>query len=422
MKKTFLSTLSLLTATCLLAAGPASKDIRSACNPNNTISELSGNPDRNLWLNVTKLIAEPVLTNLAKGELKKNMPCRSLDEDTDPRYSVTHLEAFGRLMTGISPWLELGPDDTPEGKLRKRYIELTIKSIKNSVDPTSPDHMNFSDGKQPLVDAAFLAHGLLRSRTQIWDRLDKLTRQRLLNELKSSRVIKPNESNWLLFSAMVECAIKEFGGEWEWERIQYALDRHEEWYKGDGWYGDGKDFHFDYYNSFVIQPMMTQVLDIAVRYKPELEEFRRIQTIRYSRFAEHLERLISPEGAYPAVGRSLAYRFGAFYALSDVAYRHALPNNISPAQVRSGLTAVIRRQISVPGTFDSHGWLTIGFCGDQPSIGETYISTGSLYLCSAVMIALGLEPSDPFWSSDPEPWTGKKAWEGTDIQKDSYLQ
>lgn len=37
----------------------------------------------------------------------------------------------------------------------------------------------------------------------------------------------------------------------------------EEWYKGDGWYGDGPDFHFDYYNSFVIQPMIIQVLDVS---------------------------------------------------------------------------------------------------------------------------------------------------------------
>ncbi len=42
------------------------------------------------------------------------------------------------------------------------------------------------------------------------------------------------------------------------EKIDFAVDKHKEWYKGDGWYGDGPDFHLDYYNSFVIQPMMMQ--------------------------------------------------------------------------------------------------------------------------------------------------------------------
>ena len=55
---------------------------------------------------------------------------------------------------------------------------------------------------------------------------------------------------------MVEAALKEFTGEWEYERVKYACDRFAQWYKGDGWYGDGADFHLDYYNSFVIHPMM----------------------------------------------------------------------------------------------------------------------------------------------------------------------
>lgn len=101
-----------------------------------------------------------------------------------------------------------------------------------------------------MVDAAFLAHGLLRARTQLWDKLDKTTQERVIKELKSSRVIKPSETNWLFFAAMVEAALKEFTGEWEYERVKYACDRFAQWYKGDGWYGDGADFHLDYYNSF----------------------------------------------------------------------------------------------------------------------------------------------------------------------------
>ena len=44
-------------------------------------------------------------------------------------------------------------------------------------------------------------------------------------------------------------------------RVDYALRQHEQWYKGDGAYGDGPAFHWDYYNSFVIHPMLLDVLD-----------------------------------------------------------------------------------------------------------------------------------------------------------------
>ena len=217
---------------------------------------------------------------------------------------------------------------------------------------------------------------------------------------------------------MVECALKEFGGEWEPDRVSYALERHQQWYKGDGWYGDGKDFHLDYYNSFVIQPMMMQVLETLKKHNAPGHEFLETQQIRYARYGEQQERLISPEGSYPAVGRSLAYRFGAFQALSDVCYRGLLPEHVDPAQARCALTEVIRRQVNAPGTFDAYGWLRPGFCGHQPSIGERYISTGSLYLCAAVYIALGLPESDPFWSRPAADWTNKKAWEGVDIPVD----
>lgn len=378
--------------------------------------------DREFWVETMDKICSPVLENLSSGTLRANMPVEINNKNPESLKAFAHLEAFGRTLTGIAPWLELGPDQTKEGRLREKYIRMTLTALKNCVDPQSPDCLNFCDGRQPLVDAAFLAHGLLRSRTQIWEKLDAQTQERLVAAFRSSRVITPHENNWLLFSAMVECAIKEFAGEWEYERIDNALAKHEQWYKGDGWYGDGANFHFDYYNSFVIQPMMTQVLEVVSKYMPEKSEALKAQQRRYTRYAEQQERLISPEGTFPAVGRSLAYRFGAFYALSDVAYRQMLPSKVSPPQVRSGLTAVIRRQIALPGTFDRNGWLCVGFAGHQPSIGERYINTGSLYLCSAVFIALGLPADSPFWTSPAQPWTQKKVWEGTDVPCDKALK
>ena len=167
--------------------------------------------------------------------------------------------------------------------------------------------------------------------------------------------------------------------------------------------------------------MMMQVLDIMKKHGVQGYEFLDVQTRRYTRYAEQLERFISPEGTYPIVGRSIAYRFGAFQALSDAAYRHLLSEKLHPAQVRCALTAVIDRQINAPQTFDGNGWLQIGIYGHQPSIGERYISTGSLYLCSAAFIALGLPSDDPFWADPDEPWTNKKVWMGLEIPIDKAL-
>jgi len=89
--------------------------------------------------------------------------------------------------------------------------------------------------------------------------------------------------------------------------------------------------------------------------------------------------------------------------------------------VRCALTAVTRRLMDAPGTFDSQGWLQIGFCGHQAHLGETYISTGSLYLCSTALLPLGLVPAHPYWASPPEEWTSRRIWSGEDMAADHAL-
>ena len=144
-------------------------------------------------------------------------------------------------------------------------------------------------------------------------------------------------------------------------------------------------------------------------------------TERSARYAAILERLIAPDGTYPIIGRSITYRFGAFQLLSQAALQGFLPEDVAPAQVRCGLSAVIARTLSGP-MFDENGWLLPGVYGEQPGLAEGYISTGSLYLCESVFLPLGLAPDAPFWRDADMPWTSKKLWAGTDMPCDHALE
>jgi hypothetical protein len=373
--------------------------------------------DREYWLNTMLRIAEPVLKALAARELKRTMP---VEARTGDRSRFTYLEALGRTLAGIAPWLETGPADGEEGARRAAIAGLARAAIDAATDAASPDAMNFDDGAQPLVDAAFLAHAVVRAPGELWRKLEPRVQRNLAESLKRTRTIMPGFNNWLLFAAMIEAGLSVMDGQWDPVRVDYALRQHEQWYKGDGAYGDGPDFHWDYYNSFVIQPMLLDVLDTVGSAFPAWESLKPAVQRRAVRYAEVLERLISPEGAYPPLGRSLAYRFGAFQLLSQMALRGELPDSVVPAQVRCALTAVIRRQIEAEGTFDANGWLRIGFCGSQPDIGETYISTGSLYLCTTVFLPLGLPAHSAFWQGEAA-WTAKKLWSGQSLPADRAL-
>ena len=304
----------------------------------------------------------------------------------------------------------------------QRYSELARAALAQAVDPASPDAMNFTKEGQPLVDAAFLAQGLLRAPTQLRDRLDAQTRTRLVTALESTRVITPGFNNWLLFSATVEAGLKALGAHWDRVRVDYALRQHEQWYKGDGVYGDGPTFHWDYYNSFVIHPMLVDVLatlgdespawkDMRAKVDDAHPALRGVSSNAWSR-----QRARSP----PSAARSRTGA-GAFHALAQAALRKTLPDELTPAQVRGALTAVIRRTMGAPGTFDEDGWLRIGLCGHQPGVGERYISTGSVYLCAVGLLPLGLPASDDFWNGAPAPWTAARAWSGAEFPIDHAI-
>jgi hypothetical protein len=380
-----------------------------------------GESDRQYWVRTMAKIAEPVLTNLAAGTLKRNMPVETTAASVADRRRYTHLEAIGRLLSGIAPWLEAPLDAGPERDLQQRFADLARRAIRSGCDPASPDYLNFHEGSQPLVDCGFLAHAVLRAPNELWKKLDAGTQKNLAAGLMSSRVITPGQNNWLLFAATVEAGLALMGERYDAMRIDYAVRAHQQWYVGDGLYGDGPRFHWDYYNSFVIQPML---LDTLRAMEPHAKTWQSLYPdilARARRYAAIQERLISPEGTFPAIGRSICYRTGAMQLLAQIALMGELPSPLTPPRVRAALTAVMRRLLEARDTFDANGWLTVGFCGHQLHLGETYISTGSLYLCAAVFLPLGLAPGHAFWSAPAEDWTQRRIWRGEDSAADHAI-
>lgn len=379
---------------------------------------------RTLWTDTLLRIAEPVLTAAAEQRLHRDLPLEMTGEMDRTPFAL--LEAVGRTLVGLAPWLTCPGLTGPEADDRDRLAGLARAAITSITDPASPDAAIFDNhaGDQPLVDAAFLAHALLRAPAVLWEPLAPAQRGRVADGLRAARSIpiEQHMNNWLLFRAMVEAALFRFVGEYEPDPVAFALDHHARWYVGDGVYGDGPAFHADYYNSFVIQPMLLDVLETLEGQRDDWDAMLPGVRARAVRGAAILERLISPEGTYPPIGRSLCYRVGAFQLLGQMALRHELPEGVAPAQVRGALSAVIARQFAMPGTFTEAGFLRPGLAGDQIGLAERYISTASAYLCSAGFLPLGLTPTDPFWTDADADWTAKRAWAGLETPIDKALR
>jgi hypothetical protein len=410
--------ISLLIAIVSTANLSLSQAQRSKSKTPNT-----GVQERAYWARLLYKMASPVILNLSNGTLKKNMPVEvPPGMKTDFFKKVTYLEAVGRTMAGVAPWLALPDDGTEESKMRQELRSALLKGITNAVDPANADYLNFRTESQPIVDAAYMAQAFLRAPKALWEPLDSGTKSRIIEEFKTLRTRTGAYNNWLLFAGINECFLLSVGEKPDPSRIEFARKKMVEWYKGDGWYSDGPSFSMDYYNSYVIHPMLVDFLKVLSDKKRASVEEYNTALQRMVRYAEFSERIISPEGTYPAMGRSATYRTAAFQALAQVALMEKLPAHISQAQVRCGISAVMHRMFDGCNNFDANGWLVLGFCGSQPMIADGYTSTGSLYMATLGFLPLGLPANHPFWTEPAADWTAKKAWSGAPFKKDYHVE
>jgi len=388
--------------------------------------------DREYWCEQAYKMAQPVLENMAKAELQKNMKVEVSPNWDGRSKKVAYMETFGRLMAGLSPWLNL-PDTLPlnatdadrkELEQRKQLREWALSAYKHAVDPESPDYLAWRGHGQALVDAAYVAESFIRAYDALWMPLDDVTKQRYLEEFQQLRRIEPPYTNWFLFSSTIESFLaKAFGLKaYDDYRVMTTIRKVEEWYVGDGWYADGPVFAFDYYTSYVFHAMYLETLqnmiDAKANTRLEYRKYYDRALKRAQKFAIILERFISPEGTFPVIGRSTPYRMAAMQPLALMAWYQKLPKDLSNGQVRAALTKVMHRMYDQQNNYNDAGFLTIGFCGSQPGTADWYTNNGSLYMTSLSLMPLGLPADHPFWTCEAEPWTQVKAWGGQSFPKD----
>lgn len=379
--------------------------------------------DRQYWCALAYKMAQPVLENMAKGELQKNMQTEFSPSFDNRNKKVLYMECFGRLMAGVAPWLTLPDDATAEGKQRKQLREWALASYKNAVDPQNPDYLCWGIGGQNLVDAAYIAESFLRAYDTLWKPLDEVTKKRYLAEFAKLRHIDPPYTNWLLFSSTIESFMAKAGGDFDEYRVNSACRKVEEWYVGDGWYADGPVFAFDYYSSYVFHPMYLETLqamvDAKVNSRLDYQKYYDRELKRCQKYSIILERFISPEGTFPAFGRSIPYRMATMQPLALMAWYQELPKDLSNGQVRAALTKVLHRMFDQENNFNEKGYLSIGFCGNgQKNVADWYTNNGSLYMTTLAFMPLGLPADHPFWTDAAQPWTQVKAWNNQQFPKD----
>ena len=92
-----------------------------------------------------------------------------------------------------------------------------------------------------------------------------------------------------------------------------------------------------------------------------------------------------------------------------------LPGSLNPGATRSAISAVIKRMMQAPGTFDKNGFLNAGIVGEQVNARDYYNYTGALYMCTLGLTHLGIPADDRFWTEPAGKWTQQRIWSGENL-------
>ncbi len=197
----------------------------------------------------------------------------------------------------------------------------------------------------------------MRAPEATWQQLDSVTQRRYLDCFKGLRRHRPAYNNRLLFRGLIEAFILTVEPESADNFIFTTVGRKiDEWYLGDGMYGDGPELALDNYNSYVIHPMYIEMLEAVENNRTPSTRWvsnipSELAVKRMQRYNQFVERLISPEGTYPAFGRSVVYRPGVFQTLAMSAWKYGWPSGLTNGSVRSALTRVMENMFADPGNF-----------------------------------------------------------------------
>lgn len=310
--------------------------------------------------------------------------------------AVDGLEGFARTFL-LAGFRLMGEHGEGLGDLADFYLE----GIRAGVDPDAPDRwVRLDEHPQAKVEAASLALILDQTRPWIWDRLDELTQQRVIDYLAPAvgDGTYPR-NNWLWFRIVVQTFLRSVGGPWSADDIAADLALHESFVREDGWFSDGDERSYDHYVGWALH--LYPVLWARMRGADELGAGRLERDVAaLDRFLEDAVTLVGADGSPLIQGRSLIYRFAAA-APFWVGALAAVPST-PLGLLRRAAGAVVGHFVE-HGVPDANGVLTMGWHDEWRRLAQTYSGPASPYWASKGLLGVALPADHPVWSAPEEP-------------------
>ena len=310
--------------------------------------------------------------------------------------AVDGLEGFARTFL-LAGFRLMGERGEGLGDLADFYAQ----GIRTGVDPDAPDRwVRLDEHPQAKVEAASIALILDQTRPWIWDQLDALTQQRVIDYF--APVVGDTtypRNNWLWFRVVVQTFLRSVGGPWSADDIADDLALHDSFVRADGWLSDGDERSYDHYVGWALH--LYPVLWSRMQGAAELAGARTASDVAaLDRFLLDARALVGGDGSPLLQGRSLIYRFAAAAPFWVGAFAE-VPST-SPGALRHAATSILGH-FAAHDVPDADDLLTMGWHGDWRPLAQSYSGPASPYWASKGLLGVALPADHPVWTAPAEP-------------------
>jgi hypothetical protein len=312
------------------------------------------------------------------------------------------LESFARPMLLAAHFLQSQPNpaDPTDTILRERLARWFREGLVAGTAPDGPQAWGSDANYHQLhVEMGLVALTLQIAPAQLWEPLSRAERDQIANWLSSARRSGYVDNNhyFMGIHTLEFLGSHGYGRPGDRTIVDEYFARLERMHSGHGWFQDGINQAFDYYNAYAFNFYGLWWARLHGEHDPA--RARRWQEWARS-FLDDYQHFFAASGEHPAFGRSITYRFNSIapFGLAVLLDCTDLPHGLVRRLCTRNLDFFLAQPVLNPqGTFN------VGWTDRFEESAELYTCAGSPYWAAKGFSPLLVPPDHPFWHAPEDP-------------------
>lgn len=356
------------------------------------------------FVQITEDYIAPLVPLMEAG--KSKLPLDGLPSDHGEMADL--LEAFSRPGLLLALWLQSEPipqearkyDFTREDIARWYRQALLLGTDRNSPEYWG-DMLNYH---QHGVEMSILTMSLEVAQPWLWDPLTQAEKDQVANWLGQMRGTARYWNNHLYFSILTIEFLRAhgYGQPGDQESIDYMFELLESMQIGGGWFKDGTNESYDYYNAYAFHTYGLWWVWKFGHTNPE-------RAARWQHWAEQFipdyVHFFASSGENVPYGRSITYRFNSLgvFGMAPHVGLQAVPYGEMRRICRKSLEFFHSKDLG-----QSQGALSVGWTDEFHGVAEPYTCPGSPYWAAKGLFMLTIPSDHPFWTDEEQPFPAER--------------